>query len=103
MDDPRSSLTDAVKGDRRQQLEAYRDYIAAQLESKTCKSCDSSQLRYGEQTSLIKLLKDITAEIDAMNSAASKTSRLSGIRGGVANLDAARERRQATGDRRHTG
>lgn len=98
----RTDLTDAMKGGRREQLEALRDYITNELEGKRCTSCEISRLKSGEQTSLIKLLKDVTAELDAMSAAENKTGRLGAIRG-LAPVTDLGERRQAVPDRRPGG
>lgn len=98
----RVDLTDAMKGDRKAQLEALRDYITDELEGKRCTACEMSRLKSGEQTSLIKLLKDVTAELDAMKAAENKGGRLGAIRG-LAPVADIGERRQATGDRRPGG
>lgn len=100
----RIDLTDAMKGSRKEQLEALRDYITAGLEGKRCTSCEISKLKNGEQTSLIKLLKDVTQELDAMKAAEDKSGRLGAIRGGMpGNVVDMHERRHAVPDRRPGG
>lgn len=109
MPDERSSLTEASKGSRKEQLEAIRDYITDQLEGTKCSKCQMSELRAGEQTSLIKLLREVTGELDAIAVKESKTGRIGAIRGGmgftppVTDIADMRERRSVTGDRRPGG
>ena len=63
---PRVDLQKAVKGDRRTQLEAIRDYIAHQLEGELCKTCLMSRLRTGDQAALILRLQQVLAELGAL-------------------------------------
>lgn len=95
----REALRKAVKGTRREQLEAIRDYIADQLENNMCSTCKASRLRTGDQASLILRLQAVLTELDAVKSAESTTNRLSGIRGSVSNLDEHRQRHSVTGTR----
>lgn len=61
----RKALTDAVKDkSRRVQLEAVRDWIASQLETTVCKSCDTSRLRTGDQAALILRLTTVLKELE---------------------------------------
>lgn len=76
---PENTLKMAVKGTRREQLEAIRDYIATQLEADLCKSCANSRLRTGDQASLILRLQTVLAEIDGLADEKA-VDRLAGIR-----------------------
>lgn len=62
----KTQLGEAVKGDRRAQLEAIRDYIARELDGNMCNKCLSSKLRTGDQASLILRLQAVLAEIEAL-------------------------------------
>lgn len=67
MDDVRLTLTQAVKDpSRRVQLEALRDYLAAQLEGHLCKTCENSRLRTGDQAALVLRLQKVMEELDAL-------------------------------------
>lgn len=77
---PRTSLQDAVKGDRREQLEAIRDYIAHELEANLCSTCLNSRLRTGDQASLILRLQTVLAELDALPNSKGEVSSLDSIR-----------------------
>lgn len=63
---PRTDLQEAVKGDRHEQLEAIRDYIARELEANLCSSCRNSRLRTGDQAALILRLQTVLAELDGL-------------------------------------
>lgn len=76
----RTTLQEAVKGDRRTQLEAIRDYIAHELEGNLCNTCANSRLRTGDQASLILRLQTVLSEIDALPSG-KVVNRLDNIRG----------------------
>jgi hypothetical protein len=78
--DMRLTLVDAVKGDRREQLEAIRDYIAGQLEGHLCNTCLNSRLRTGDQASLILRLQTVLSEIDGLPKG-EEVNRLERIRG----------------------
>lgn len=69
MEFPREALKKAVKGTRREQLEAIRDYIANELEANLCSTCKNSRLRTGDQASLILRLQNVLAEIEALGDA----------------------------------
>lgn len=62
----RKHLTEAVKGDRRTQLEGVRDYIVHELEGNLCNTCRNSKLRTGDQASLILRLQTVLDEIEAL-------------------------------------
>lgn len=79
MEFPREVLKQAVKGTRREQLEAIRDYIAEQLEANLCSTCLNSRLRTGDQASLILRLQTVLAEIDALVDD-KKVNRLASVR-----------------------
>lgn len=79
MEFPREELRNAVKGSRREQLEAIRDYIARELEQHLCHTCQASKLRTGDQASLILRLQTVLAEIDALGDPA-KENRLASVR-----------------------
>jgi len=66
---PRKSLVEAMKGNRREQLEAMRDYVADQLEVHMCKTCLASKLRSGDQASLLLRLQQITEGLESLPSA----------------------------------
>lgn len=76
---PPKPLKDSVKGSRREQLEAIRDYIANELEVHRCNTCTASKLRTGDQASLILRLQTVLAEIDALGDD-KKVNRLASIR-----------------------
>lgn len=76
----RITLQEAVKGDRRAQLEAIRDYIAHELEGNLCNTCKNSRLRTGDQASLILRLQTVLAELDSLPSG-EEVNRLDRIRG----------------------
>lgn len=76
---PTKTLAEAVKGDRREQLEAIRDHIAHELEANLCSTCKNSRLRTGDQASLILRLQTVLAEIDALPSE-DEENRLDNIR-----------------------
>lgn len=76
---PRTELQEAVKGDRKQQLEAIRDYIAHELEGNLCNTCLNSRLRTGDQASLILRLQDVLRELDTLKPA-KEGNRLAKIR-----------------------
>jgi hypothetical protein len=76
----RVPLSEAVKGDRRTQLEAIRDHIAHELEANLCKTCENSRLRTGDQASLILRLQTVLAEIEALPEEG-KVNRLASITG----------------------
>lgn len=78
-------LTEAVKKDRRTQLEAIRDYLAHELEGNRCNNCRMSQLRTGDTAALVLRLTNILAEIDVL-------PREDGV---VSELDAIRARKRA--------
>jgi hypothetical protein len=78
-------LTEAVKKDRRTQLEAIRDYLAHELEGNRCNQCRISQLRTGDTAALVLRLTNILADIDGL-------PREDGV---VSELDALRQRRSA--------
>jgi hypothetical protein len=59
-------LTEAVKGDRRSQLTALRDYLAHELEGNRCNNCRMSQLRTGDTAALVLRLQNILKEIDEL-------------------------------------
>src|SRR5574337_369712 len=109
---PREELQNAVKGSRRQQLEAIRDYIAHELEANLCSTCRNSRLRTGDQASLILRLQDVLKELDSLGDP-EKVNRLAAVRsinsrdGGAApsaELPAAGESKQRrTGSRRPGG
>jgi len=63
---PREALRQAVKGSRRDQLEAIRDYIANELEANLCATCKNSRLRTGDQASLILRLQAVLSELDEL-------------------------------------
>lgn len=73
---PKTSLQDAVKGDRLEQLEAIRDYIARELEANLCAQCTNSRLRTGDQAALILRLQSVLAEIDGLPKQKGTVSRL---------------------------
>lgn len=77
---PKVSLEESVKGDRRTQLEALRDYIAHELEANLCNTCLNSRLRTGDQASLILRLQTILEELDALPSGAEEVSTLDRLR-----------------------
>lgn len=79
MSDPRTELKTAVKGNRREQLEAIRDYIANELESNLCNTCLNSRLRTGDQASLILRLQGVLEELDALPTEDKKVSRLESL------------------------
>lgn len=76
---PREELQRAVKGTRREQLEAIRDYIAHELEANLCNTCRNSRLRTGDQASLILRLQTVLAELDALGDD-KKVNRLATVR-----------------------
>ena len=80
MEFPKTKLQDSVKGDRRTQLEAIRDYIAHELEVHLCKTCLASRLRTGDQASLILRLQTVLAEIDALPINTGEVSELDRLR-----------------------
>jgi hypothetical protein len=59
-------LTEAVKKDRRTQLQAIRDYLAHELEGNRCNNCRMSQLRTGDTAALVLRLTNILKEIDEL-------------------------------------
>lgn len=63
---PQRTLAEAVKGTRREQLEAIRDHIAHELEANLCTTCKNSRLRTGDQASLILRLQTVLQELDAL-------------------------------------
>lgn len=75
----RTTLQEAVKGDRRTQLEAIRDYIAHELEGNLCNTCANSRLRTGDQASLILRLQTVLGEIDSLPKG-EEVNRLANIR-----------------------
>lgn len=77
---PRTSLQDAVKGDRRQQLEAIRDYIAHELEANLCNTCRNSKLRTGDQASLILRLQAVLEQLDTLPSGEEEVTHLESLR-----------------------
>lgn len=87
----RQHLSEAVKGDRRTQLEGLRDYIVHQLEANLCNSCKNSKLRTGDQASLVLRLQTVLEEIANLPKEEG-TSRLAAVRN-LAGLPTA----QATG------
>lgn len=78
-------LTEAVKKDRRTQLEAIRDYLAHELEGNRCNNCRMSQLRTGDTAALVLRLTGILADIEGL-------PREDGV---VSELDVIRQRRAA--------
>lgn len=78
-------LTEAVKQDRRTQLEAVRDYLAHELEGNRCNSCRMSQLRTGDTAALVLRLMAVLEAIEGL-------PREDGV---VSELDALRLRRSA--------
>ena len=66
MTSERESLEDAVRGSKRQGLEAMRDYIAHQLEANLCNTCLNSRLRTGDQASLLLRLSKVLEELEAI-------------------------------------
>jgi hypothetical protein len=60
------NLAEAVKGDRRTQLEAIRDYLAHELEGNRCNTCRMSQLRTGDTAALVLRLSAILKEVDEL-------------------------------------
>lgn len=103
----REALRSAVKGNRLEQLEAMRDYIAEQLEVNMCTSCRAAKLNQGAQASLIQKLREILDEVEALTASKSSENRLNGLRGVdsgvVVDFDPTRQRRSVTGDRRPGG
>lgn len=75
----RKHLADAVKGDRRTQLEGVRDYVVHELEGNLCNTCRNSKLRTGDQASLILRLQTVLEEIANLPKEES-TSRLAAVR-----------------------
>ena len=74
-------LTEAVKQDRRTQLESIRDYLAHELEGNRCNQCRMSQLRTGDTAALILRLTKVLEEIDALPREDGKVTPLDAIRG----------------------
>lgn len=108
---PREELQRAVKGTRREQLEAIRDYIAHELEANLCNNCRNSRLRTGDQASLILRLQTVLAELDALGDE-KKVNRLASVRslhvagGSEAEAEPSAERpdeQRRTGSRRPGG
>lgn len=77
---PDNTLKEAVKGDRKTQLEALRDYIARQLEANLCNTCLNSRLRTGDQASLILRLQTILEELETLRGGAGEVSTLDSLR-----------------------
>lgn len=75
----RKHLSEAVKGDRRTQLEGVRDYIVHELEGNLCNTCKNSKLRTGDQASLILRLQTVLEEIANLPKEEG-TSRLAAVR-----------------------
>lgn len=73
-------LTEAVKKDRRTQLEAIRDYLAHELEGNRCNNCRMSQLRTGDTANLVLRLTTILSEIDQLPAADGTVSHLDQLR-----------------------
>lgn len=76
---PREELQRAVKGTRREQLEAIRDYIAHELEANLCSTCRNSRLRTGDQASLILRLQSVLSELDSLGDK-NEVNRLAAVR-----------------------
>lgn len=94
------SLTDAVEaGDELRILLAAQRYVANELEGHRCPKCLSSQLRTGEQSSLLVQLRNLTKEIRLLRGQSSgggqKSKTQKGVRDDLASL---RARRAAVGE-----
>lgn len=76
-------LQDAVKQNRRAQLEAIRDYIAYQLEVHLCKTCLASRLRTGDQASLITRLMKVLEELEEISDGEGSVTSLEDFRLGL--------------------
>jgi hypothetical protein len=105
----RQHLKEAVRGDRRTQLEGIRDYITHELEGNLCNTCKNSKLRTGDQASLILRLQTVLEEIANLPKEEG-TSRLAAVRNlaavtqaptGTDGTDPTEQRR--TGNRRPGG
>lgn len=94
-------LIEAVQsGDARRALIGLRDHIVRELDGNRCSKCQMSQIKAGDQASLILRLQQILKEIEALNQAEeAKTEAEAG--GKVRSLAAIRSQRNAvaTGDR----
>src|SRR3954467_9161165 len=78
----RKKLTEVVANeDRRESLEAIRDYIAHQLEANLCGTCLNSRLRTGDQASLILRLTTVMEEIDKIPVYDAEVTQLEALRG----------------------
>lgn len=97
---PKDALKSAVKGTRREQLEAIRDYIATQLEADLCDRCANSRLRTGDQASLITGLRAVLADLDGLvdEKAVDRLAMVRNLRPGPNDTTEAIQRR--TGSRR---
>lgn len=73
-------LAEAVKGDRRTQLEAIRDYLAHELEGNRCNTCRMSQLRTGDTAALVLRLSAILKEVDELPREDGQVSELDALR-----------------------
>lgn len=104
----RKHLSEAVKGDRRMQLEGVRDYIVNELEGNLCNTCRNSKLRTGDQASLILRLQTVLEEIanlpkDEGNSRLAAVRTLASVPSTATGTDGDPTSQRRTGDRRPGG
>jgi len=99
-------LIEAIRsGDPMRALVGLRDYIAHELDGQRCSKCQMSQLKAGDQASLILRLQQILKEIEQLPSENDSGNSGKSPGGNVMSLAAIRGNRNAiaTGDERELG
>lgn len=87
-------------GDMRTALEALRDILAHEIQGNRCKTCQMTQMRTGEFSSLALRLQKVLEDLQALPARANPSESLPE---GVTSLESIRDRRPSADPDRLTG